>query len=172
MRWPPGNIALVLTTPRLRARLVGPLVALCAVAGLLSGCALIEGPTPETPKREAPEPPAEAPQFFPDGTAQDNLPYFTEVLRGYGAGAEPVMGEPIVNAVTAAGFDRAAMQVSFDKTKTNLDADSIYVSVRIGAECLIGQVVAGDRSTVAVVEPAVGPNADICLIGNTRPIDW
>lgn len=147
-------------------------MALSAVAILLSGCALIEGPTLETPKRETTAPPAEAPQFFPDGTAEDNLPYFTEVLRGFGAGTESVTGAPVVNAVAASGFDKAAMQVSFDESKTGLPADSIYVSVRMGAECLIGQVVAEDRSTYAVAEPAVGPNQDICLIGNTRAIDW
>ena len=64
------------------------------------------------------------------------------------------------------------MQVSFDRTKTDLVADSIFVSVRIGAECLLGQVTTGTREVSAVTEPAIGPNRDICLIGNTRAIDW
>ncbi|PRI11881.1 hypothetical protein B4915_04875 [Leucobacter massiliensis] len=143
---------------------------------LLSGCSLIqgvlEGPTPETPSRETPPAPEAPPEFVPGGTAEQNLPYFTEVLRAYAASTQPIEGQPVVDAVADAGFDRAAMQVSFDRTQTGLVADSIYVSVRIGGDCLIGQLVSEDRSFVAQNEPAVGPNKDICLIGKTRPIDW
>ena len=140
--------------------------------GLLSGCALLEGPTPQTPPREVAPAPEVAPEFFPEGSATDNLPYFTSVLRDYAAGEEPAMGVPLVNAVTASGFSKEAMQVSFDQSKTGLAADSIYVSVQIGAECLVGQLVAADRESVAVVAPAIGPEQNVCLIGNTRPIDW
>lgn len=151
--------------------MIGAVLALCMLAPA-AGCALIEGPTPETPEREAPAKPEVPPEFYPDGTAEDNLPYFTEVLRSYSKGEGAIEGQPIVNAVVESGFDKKAMQVSFDLTKTSLVADNIFVSVRIGEECLIGQMVTADRSFVAEVEPAVGPKGDICLIGNTRPIDW
>ncbi len=145
---------------------------------LLSGCSvieplikpLIEGPTPETPKRETPASPEQAPEFVPGGTAEQNLPYFTEVLRTYSKGDAPVQGASIVQAVTEAGFDPAMMQVSFDRSKTGLVADNIFVSVRFGTDCLIGQMVTADRSFVAKNEPALGPNKDICLIGETAPI--
>ena len=153
-------------------RLAAVLGAIALSSVVLTGCSLLEGPTPETPKREAPEPPPSAPELVPDGSAADNLPYFTEVLRAFSAGDQPVQGVPVVDAVVDAGFDKSLMQVSFDESKTGLAADSIFVSVRIGADCLIGQVVAEDRSFVAEAKPAVGPAQDICLIGNTRPIDW
>ncbi|WP_025133654.1 hypothetical protein [Leucobacter sp. PH1c] len=153
--------------PRRRA-IAGAAIAL--LLPLLAGCSLLEGPSPETPPRASAPAPEIAPELVPGGTAEENLPYFTEVLRTYTAGEGPVQGAPIVQAVTDAGFDPALMQVSFDRTKTNLDADNIFVSVRAGAECLIGQVVAADRSFVAVTEPAVGPQQDICLIGTTAPI--
>lgn len=146
------------------------LLALAASTALLAGCSLLEGPTPETPPRGTAVAPEVAPEFIPGGTAEENLPYFAHVLRSYGEGTGAVRGQPIVDAVVAAGFDPALMQVSFDQTKTNLVADNIFVSVRVDASCLIGQVVSEDRSTFAVVEPAVGPNGDICLIGNTAPI--
>lgn len=146
------------------------LIALAASTALLAGCSLFEGPTPETPPRETVAAPEVAPEMIPGGTAEENLPYFTHVLRSYGEGTGPVRGQPIVDAVVAAGFDPALMQVSFDQTKTNLVADNIFVSVRVDASCLIGQVVSEDRSSFAVVEPAVGPNGDVCLIGNTAPI--
>ena len=159
--------------PAVTSRRRSPIAAALAVAlsaTLLSGCALLEGPNPETPERTEEPAPEVAPELVPGGTAAENLPYFTEVLRTFSAGDAPVQGAPIVQAVSDAGFDKASMQVSFDRSKTDLPADNIFVSVRIGADCLIGQVVAADRTFVAKNEPAVGPNHDICLIGQTAPI--
>lgn len=162
--------------PNPRRSRVPALLAICVALPLLTGCSLIEsvlqGPTPETPARETPAQPESPPEFVPDGTAEQNLPYFTEVLRAFAESDRPVQGAPVVDAVAEAGFDKAAMQVSFDRSMTGLEADNIFVSVRIGADCLIGQIVTSDRSFVAQQEPAVGPDRDICLIGDTRPIDW
>ena len=162
--------------PSIQRRSAAALLTVCAALPLLTGCSIVEsileGPAPETPVRETPAAPEVAPEFVPDGTAEQNLPYFTEVLRAYSEGAQPVKGQPVVDAVAEAGFDRAAMQVSFDRTGTGLEADNIFVSVRIGGDCLIGQLVTGDRTFTARNEPAVGPDGDICLIGSTRPIDW
>jgi hypothetical protein len=113
-----------------------------------------------------------APQFFADGTAEENLPYFDETLRTFSIGSAPVAGQPISLALFDAGFDRATVQVSFDESKTQLVADHIFVSARFGDDCLIGQVVSADRTFVTSVQPAIGPEQDICLIGETRPIDW
>ncbi len=167
---------LVRPVSSIHRRSAAALLAIGAALPLLTGCALIEGvlqgPTPVTPEREAPAVPEVAPEFVPDGTAAQNLPYFTEVLREYSDGTQPVKGVPVVDAIAAAGFDKSAMQVSFDRSQTGLEADNIFVSVQIGEDCLIGQLVTGDRSFAAQNEPAVGPDGDICLIGSTRPIDW
>lgn len=152
-------------------RAAGPIVLLASLP-LLTGCFLLEGPAPDAPERTAPPKPDSEPEFYPEGSAEDNLPYFTEVLRDYSEGESPVKGEPIVNAVVDSGFDKADMSVSFDESKTGYDADSIFVSMRFGSECLLGQVVAEDRSFAAEAAPAVGPDDDACLIGATRPIDW
>lgn len=138
---------------------------------LLAGCSLLEGPTPDLPKRETPAAPEQAPEFLPNGTAEENLPFFREVLGDYASGKGPIHGQPIAQAVIASGFSKDMMQVSFDTTKTGLEADNIFVSVRIGTECLIGQVVAADRSVVAETAPAVGPEKNLCLIGETAPIE-
>lgn len=154
-----------------RRTAIGAVLILVA-APILVGCSILEGPTPETPDRVVPTEPEVTPELVPGGSAEDNVDYFTEVLRAYAEGDGAVQGTPIVNAVVDAGFDKSLMQVSFDTSKTNLPADSIFVSVRVGTDCLIGQIVTADRSFVSKNEPAVGPNSDICLIGQTRVIDW
>lgn len=151
-------------------------LALGIALPLLAGCSVAEsvvgGPAPELPKRVEPTVPKVAPKFVPDGTAAQNLPFFTEVIRNYTAGDTSITGRPVAQAVIDAGFDSSMVKFSFDQTKTGLKADNIFISVRIGAECLIGQIVAGDRSFVAKNESAIGPNGDICLIGITRSVDW
>lgn len=161
-----------MTKRRPTTRLAHSALALSIALPLLGGCAILEGPTPTTPEREAPAAPEVAPELVPGGTAADNLPYFTEVIRAFAEGDQPVQGQPVAQAVIDAGFDRATMQVSFDQSKTGLPADNIFVSVQIGSECLIGQVVAEDRTFVAENEPAIGPEGLTCLIGETRPLDW
>lgn len=154
-----------------RFRRVGALAVVTAAVSLLSGCFLLEGPTPETPERVKPElPPVTG--FDPDGSAEDNWPYFTQVLTEFAEDDAKVNGKNVVNAVVDSGFDPETMQVSFDRTKTDLVADNIFVSVLIDEACLIGQVVTGDREVVTEVLPAVGPDKDICLIGETREIDF
>ncbi len=112
------------------------------------------------------------PKFVEGGTAFENEAYFSWSLRKAIREGMKVNGVEVVNVLAAAGFDKAAMQVSFDKTKTNLTADNIFVSVRVNDQCLLGQVVSEDKSVAVDVQPVVGPNKDICLIGKTRPIDW
>jgi len=131
-----------------------------------------------TGERSAPvhvDPPAkpDAPaEFVPDGTADENLPFFTLLLEDYAESDAEILGEPVVNVVAEGGFEKSQMQVSFDRTKTDLGADNIFVSVRIDGDCLIGQLSTGDRVASAITAPAVGPDRNLCLIGKTRPIDW
>ncbi|MGK0720653.1 DUF6993 domain-containing protein [Leucobacter sp. W1478] len=147
----------------------------------LSGCFLVEpSGNPESPSLSEPNTSVTetdanedaSAQLLPGAGAAENLPYFRQVLRQFSEGGEAVEGRPIVDALVAAGFDRATMQVSFDRSKTDLVADSILVSVLFEGECLLGQIVTEDRSTVATVAPALTEGQNLCLIGNTRPIDW
>ena len=139
----------------------------------LSSCAIIEGPGVTPSERTPIELPADkTPEFVPGGSAEENHPYFYYVLKEYADGGGPIEGRAVADVVIDAGFDREAMQVSFDRTKTNLVADSIYVSVLLGEQCLIGQIPTESRELVTSEEPAVGPDNSICLIGDTRPIDW
>lgn len=152
--------------------------AACALivlgAGALVACTGTpsEGPRSQvttSPPSSASEAPAPAPDpvLQPEGSAQDNLPYFdfvnSKLLKGGGTG-----GRTIIDNLVSAGFDKTVMEVTADLTPLGSDVDSLQFSVRAGEECLIGQTGAGGyTSTVA---PTLETGS--CLIGKTRAIDW
>jgi hypothetical protein len=126
-------------------------------------------PTP-TASESAPATP-EGPSLHPDGSAEDNLPLFTAVTAQVWAGEQRASGRAYIDALVAAGFDKAAMQVTQDQSTVGNPAESIQFSVRWGAsECLVGQVGPSTGEPVTAVLPQLAEGR--CLIGNTRPIDW
>jgi hypothetical protein len=149
------------------------LVAVSGLALLLSGCF---GGSPEPvpsasePTSETPSPTATASALVPDGTAAQNLPYFSDVVRQVWAGPEQVSGRAYVDALVAAGFDKTAMQLTPDESTVGNPAESIQFSVHWGSDCLVGQVGPATGEPFATVVPALADGA--CLVGNTRPIDW
>jgi hypothetical protein len=122
-------------------------------------------PPSSTPDAD-PAPEAE-PELVPEGSAEENRPYFDFVNSAFLADGNPG-GRPIIDNLVAAGFDKTAMQVTADRTPRGSAVDSVQFSVLIGEDCLIGQVDgSGYASTVA---PALESGG--CLLGKTRAIDW
>ncbi len=119
-----------------------------------------------TPTATAPAPPA----LVPEGTAADNLPLFAAVTAGVWATDARLSGRAYIDALVAAGFDKAAMQVTNDQSTVGNPAETIQFAVRWGDQCLIGQVGPATGDPVTVVVPGLAEGA--CLVGNTRPIDW
>ncbi len=153
---------------------------LLAGALVLTGCSLLPdlgftGDPEPTATISAPVPEGTAvpsgPALVPDGTAQDNLPLFQSVTAEVWASDQRASGRAYIDALVAAGFDKAAMQVTEDASTVGNAAESLQFSVRWGnAECLVGQVgpSTGDPVTIVVDQLAEGR----CLIGKTRLIDW
>ena len=54
------------------------------------------------------------PVLVPEGTAEDNLPLFTEVTAAVWASPDSASGRAYIDALAAAGFDKSAMQVTED----------------------------------------------------------
>lgn len=140
------------------------------LTGALAACT--QAPA-DDPTSAAPTPTltasAPAVALQPDGTAEDNKPFFDQVNAATAQNAE-AGGRDFVDALAAAGFDKAAMEVTKDATTLGDRAESIQFSVRWADGCLIGQfgpAVDGYHSTV---QPVLG--TDRCLIGETRTIDW
>lgn len=141
----------------------------------LSACAPTDDPpapgvsesAAPTPGSTAPAPPA----LIPEGTAEDNLPVFTETAERVWASEERGSGRAYVDALIAAGFERDDMQVTQDRSTVGNPAESLQFSVRWGdEECLIGQVGPSTGTVVTAVMPQLAEGR--CLIGTTRPIDW
>lgn len=125
--------------------------------------------TPSVTPSPTVAPPA-VPALVPDGTAQDNLAYFTLITQQVWSGAERMAGRAYIDALVGAGFDKNAMQVTRDQTAIGNAADSIQFSVAWDDACLIGQAGAAFPEPVTAVLPIL--EGGTCLIGDTRPIDW
>jgi hypothetical protein len=147
-------------------------VPMLVLAVGLAGCTP-SVPAPSKPPSTSASPaptatPAPAPAYRPDGTALSNKAWFDAVNTKLFASNGGADGRTIIDSLVAAGFDKAAMQVTPDKTSINGGVDSILFSVKIGDSCLLGQHGGGGYSSS--VEPAL--KSGVCLIGKTRAIDW
>lgn len=148
---------------RLRRAFTAAVIASSAL--VLVGCTSSPSPGPE----ETPQASASAePTFVPGGTAAQNKPWFDHVNQQTLSANEKASSHEMVDALAAAGFDKRAMEVTFDRTNVDLEADYIIVSVKIGDECLIGQ--RGPRGYRSEIAAPIG--AGTCLLGRTQPIDW
>jgi hypothetical protein len=150
------------------------LAVLATVAGL-TGCGSPEAVAPtasQTPVASSTPTPAPtqpvATHLVPDGTAEENLPYFDSINKALFATEPQANGRAIIDSLVAAGFDKSTMQVTPDTTPTHKNTDSIQFAVQLGSECLIGQAGGGEYTSVAGPALATGG----CLVGKTRPIDW
>jgi PBP1b-binding outer membrane lipoprotein LpoB len=142
--------------------------AAAVMALVLAGCssAIVEPSASPTP---TPTATAVPPEYFPDGDAQDNKAFFDWVLLPVASADQKNASRAMVNALERAGFSKKKMQVTPHLTKTNLEADSVIVSVEIKRSCLIGQRSANGEY-FSTIETALKTGG--CLIGSTLDIDW
>ncbi len=124
--------------------------------------------TPATPTPSAT--PAPDPALVPTGTAGENLVYFNFLAAAVTKADPSADGRAYIDALVEGGFDRSAMEVTFDRTQANLVADSVQFSVRFAGECLIGQIGPASDGFHSVVAPIL--STGLCLVGSSRQIDW
>ncbi|CAN5147206.1 hypothetical protein BH09ACT1_BH09ACT1_18240 [soil metagenome] len=150
------------------------LLALGAVA-VLSACTgspdvkpSASASTSATPKSSVSATPDAGPALDPTGSAEANKAFFDSVNRAQIAANPGSQGRDFIDSLVVAGFSKADMQVTPDKTSIGRQVDSILFSVKIGTSCLLGQN--GGGGYTSSVAPALASGA--CLIGKTRTIDW
>lgn len=146
--------------------------ATVVVALALTGCTSAAAPAPTTaPSTVAPSetpPTASAPALLPEGTAADNEPVFVAALQQVWAGEGRQSSAAYVAALETAGFARADLQVTPDRTSVGEMPDSIQVSARWAGECLVGHIAVAQPEPVVAVMPLLAGGA--CLVGATVPL--
>lgn len=152
-------------------------LASVGVAIVIGTAACTSGdPQPSQPSTARPTPTASsaptatAPEFRPELSATENLAFFDWVNAGVVAANGAAGSRDFIDALTAAGFDKAQMQVTADTTTIGEAADSVQFSVLFQGECLVGQYGPKSGGYHGAVRPPLGTGA--CLVGQTRPIDW
>lgn len=124
--------------------------------------------SPSSSATTAPPVPSVLPTLSPKGTAKQNLDYFDYINnRTITADGNPV-AQQFVDGLAAAGFSKADMQMTADKTTVNLTPGSVQFSVRMKGGCLIGQFGADIGGYHSMVAPVLATGK--CLIGDTVPI--
>ena len=153
--------------------------ALAAVAGAalvagLAGCtAAQDSPTVGSAQPvasgsvAAPRPTSSGPPAV-GAEAEQELARFDRVNRATMRRDRAPGGRAFIDALVAAGFEKADMQVTRDRTTIGLAVPSVQFSVLLRGACLIGQHGAASGYRGIVAAPVDGR----CLIGSTRPIDW
>jgi hypothetical protein len=145
-------------------------VVLTAAAVMLVGC-VRAAPTPTTtaaaPTSSTSATP-DAPTIDLVGTAGQNQAYFDAVNQKFIAAGGDLGGRPFIDELVKAGYSKASMEVTPDRTSVNLAADNIQFSIRFVGTCLIGQY--GNVGYSSTVTKVLGTGR--CLVGTTRPIDW
>jgi hypothetical protein len=150
-------------------------VPLVVAAIALAGCTP-EAPeptssaTPSPTRTTATPTPTPTPTFDPEGSAEDNLPVFSDVVEEVWASGDRGLGRSYIDGLVAVGFDKAAMQVTQDLSTVGNPAESIEFSVLFDEKCIVGQVGTTIPEPVSVVMPVLP--GGLCLVGATRPIDW
>lgn len=150
-------------------RLASAAVIAAALTAGLAACVGDPGPTssptkgPVTSSPATPTPaPTLVPKFWPEGTAVENLPYFDYINEQTYAAHGFVDGIVYIDALTNAGFDRAAMELTWWDTPDGHLADSIFFSVQFAGECLMGQIANwGYQGAVTPIQ-----STGSCMIGD------
>lgn len=146
------------------------LVSLASVA-LLAGCSSADADqadavpaVPSATPTASPGPTATpSPSLDREGSAGENLAFFNLTVKRVLAQDPSASGAALIDALAAAGFDRADMQVTPDRTTVDLEADSIQFAVRLNGECLIGQRGPEDGGYHSMVAPLL--STGWCLLG-------
>jgi len=164
-------VTVVTATVSMRRRVAAAsTVLILSLALAACGTPAEPDPTPAptvTPSASATAPPPAA-TLDPAGSAADNQAFFDSTLQALLATTPDPDGRTIIDTLVAAGFDKAAMELTPDKTAIGLDADSVQFTVKFADGCIVGQQ--GNIGYHSAVLPVLSTGK--CLIGQTRSINW
>ena len=148
----------------MRFRILATALALTGVLAL-TGCSASTPdaqPTTTTSASTTPKP-TKDPVLLPNGSAKDNLYYFTWVIEKTLAADPAADSYAIAQAIGAAGFDPSTVQFTFSRTAAGLAADTSEVAVQFGGQCVIGQFGPVAPKVITRVLPVLATGG--CLLG-------
>ncbi|AWR21662.1 MULTISPECIES: DUF6993 domain-containing protein [Aurantimicrobium] len=148
-------------------------IRVIATALALSGALALTGCSASTPDLKPTETatasasatpkPTKDPVLLPNGSAKDNLYYFTWIIEKTLAADPAADSYAVAQAVGAAGFDPATVQFTFSRTAAGLAADTSEVAVQFGGQCVIGQFGPVAPKVISRVLPVLATGG--CLLG-------
>ena len=146
-------------------------IRVIATALVLSGALALTGCSASTPEAKptttqsasATPKPTKDPVLLPEGSAKDNLYYFTWVIEKTLAADPASDSYAVAQAVGSAGFDPATVQFTFSRTAAGLPADTSEVAVQFGGQCVIGQFGPVAPKVISRVLPVLATGG--CLLG-------
>lgn len=150
------------------------IVPTALVAGLaalaLVGCGTAAEPAPSATGTATPSatPVEQPPEIDLDGSAVANQEFFDLTNNELIAAGGALDGRAFIDNLVAAGYPKADMELTDDRTAIDLAADNIQFSIRLNGTCLIGQYGNIGYASTATSLLTTGK----CLVGATRPIDW
>lgn len=150
------------------------IVPAALVAGLaalaLVGCGTATEPAPSATATATPSatPVEQPPEIDLDGSAVANQEFFDLTNNELIAAGGALDGRAFIDNLVAAGYPKADMELTNDRTAIDLAADNIQFSIRLNGTCLIGQYGNIGYASTATSLLTTGK----CLVGATRPIDW
>ena len=150
----------------MNTRVIAVSLALSSVFALSACATTASAPVDQkksTPTATETSKPAEDPVLLPNGSAKDNLYYFTWVIEETLAADPAADSFAVAQAVGAAGFDPATVQFTFSRTAAGLAADTSEVAVQFGGQCLIGQFGPVAPKVISRVLPVLATGG--CLLG-------
>lgn len=108
--------------------------------------------------------PTKAPKFLPEGSAKDNLYYFTWTMEQALAADSAIDATTMAQKLADSGFGTAGVQFTLDRTAVGLASDSMFIGVPFAGECLVGQYGPKHSGVDAAVQPALASGG--CLLGS------
>ena len=149
------------------------LAGLLGIGGMLVGCqspavSLNEPATPPSAsKSDSPKVTEDVVLAFdPEGGAEENLDFFTQVMSDSGAGTADQDVIESVEALIEAGFDPSKMSHTAPESQVKLPVDSVSVAVKMDGMCLVAQFTDKWLTTAVATETQSG-----CLIGKVVSVE-
>lgn len=111
----------------------------------------------------APAPDVPLSAFEASAPLQKNVDLFNRTAARVAASGNPV-GADFTNALASVGFDKAAMQITADRTTINAVAPAIVFAVKVDGKCLLGQYAPDSHEYDHQVVAPISTGS--CLIGD------